>query len=201
MGLKGSMYVPGVSDPVWSKRLFSEPRTTSLPYNNALVRDRAWWCGVKRADSLLLTVINELGINDGVRLAEIKRNWYNLFSKPLSYHMSPSMLSNGEILLNVDSPAWLQELNFYKEDIIKKMSSYGVRAVRFRLGRVSTKSEVSPPRFAERGRGSQKSEARSLTHEELSYIENTVSKISGEALRETVIRTIEKALISGRTRL
>jgi hypothetical protein len=151
-------------------------------------------CLVKRADSLLLPVIKELGINDGVGLAEIKRNWYNLFSRPLSYHMSPSMLSNGEILLNVDSPAWLQELNFYKEDIIKKMSSYGIRAVRFRLGRVSTKSEVrSHPPEAE--------EARSLTHEELSYIEDTVSKISVEALRETVIRTIEKALISGRTRL
>jgi len=145
---------------------------------------------VKRADSLLLPIIKELGINDGVRLAEIKRNWYNLFGKPLSYHMAPSMLSKDEILLNVDSPVWLQELNFCKEDIIKKMSSYGVRAVRFKLGRVSTKSEVR----------SQKSEARSLTHEELSYIEDTVSKISGEALRETVRRTIEKAFISGRTK-
>jgi hypothetical protein len=146
---------------------------------------------VKKADSLLIPLIKELGIEDSVRLAEIKNNWHNIFNKPLSYHMSPSMLSKGEILLNVDSPVWLQELKFYKEDIIKKMGSYGVKAVRFRLGRVSTKSEAR----------SQKSKARSLTHEELSYIEDTVSKISGEALRETVIRTIEKALISGRTKL
>src|SRR4030042_6364800 len=144
-------------------------------------------CLVKRADSLLLPVINELGINDGVRLAEIKRNWYNLFSKPLLYHMAPSMLSKDEILLNVDSPVWLQELNFCKEDIIKKMSSYGVRAVRFRLGRVSTKSEVR----------SQKSEARSLTHEELSYIEETVSQIGDDALKGAVKMAIEKAIASG----
>lgn len=148
---------------------------------------------MKRADSLLLPVIKELGINDGVRLAEIKRNWYNLFSKPLSYHIAPSMLSNGEILLNVDSPVWLQELNFCKEDIIKKMSSYGVRTVRFRLGRVSIKANLEIK--------SQKLKVKLLTPEELSYIKDTVSQISVEALRETVRRTIEKALISGRTRL
>jgi hypothetical protein len=153
---------------------------------------------VKRADSLLLPIIKELGINDGVRLAEIKRNWYQIFNKPLVYHMSPFMLSKDEILLNVDSPVWLQELNFYKEDIIRKMSSYGVRTVRFRLGRVSTKekSKVNPASST-----GQKSKVKQLTPEELSYIKETVSQISGEALRETVRRTIEKALISGRTRL
>ena len=144
-------------------------------------------------DSLLTPFIRELGIEDGVRLAEIKRNWHNLFNKPLSHHMSPSMLSRGEILLNVDSPVWLQELQYYKDDILKKMRSYGVKAVRFRIGRVSKMSEVR----------SQKSEVRKPTHEELSYIEDTVSKIDDKALRETVRRTIEKAITSnkGKVRL
>ncbi|OHE57235.1 MAG: hypothetical protein A2Z47_09055 [Thermodesulfovibrio sp. RBG_19FT_COMBO_42_12] len=144
-------------------------------------------------DSLLTPFIRELGIEDGVRLAEIKRNWHNLFNKPLSHHMSPSMLSRGEILLNVDSPVWLQELQYYKDDILKKMRSYGVKAVRFRIGRVSKMSEVR----------SQKSEVRKPTHEEISYIEDTVSKIDDEALRETVRRTIEKAITSnkGKVRL
>ena len=104
---------------------------------------------MKRADSLLSPFIRELGIEDGVKLAEIKRNWCNLFNKPLSYHMSPLILSKGEILLNVDSPVWLQEITFYKEDIIKKMSSYGVKAIRFRLGKVSRnkRSAVSENRL------------------------------------------------------
>jgi hypothetical protein len=182
------MYVPGVSAPVWLRRRFSEPCTTSLPYNNALVRSGAWWCVVNRVDFLIVPFIRELGIEDGVRLTEIKMNWHNLFNKPLSSHMSPSMLSGDEIVLNVDSPVWLQELNFYKEDIIKKMGAYGVRAVRFRLGRVSTKLEVR----------SQKSEVKSLTPEELSYIEEAASKISDPELRETVRRTIEKAITSNR---
>jgi len=144
---------------------------------------------VKRADSVLIPFIRELGIEDGVKLAEIRRNWYNLFDKPLSYHMSPLILSKGEILLNVDSPVWLQELTFYKEDIIKKMSSYGVKTVRFRLGRVSTKVKS--------GIQGQKSRVKQLTTEELSYIEETVSKINDEKLKETVQKAMKKSFATG----
>jgi hypothetical protein len=145
---------------------------------------------VNRVDSLLGPFIRELRIEDGIRFAKIKMNWHNLFDKPLSYHMSPSVLSGDEIVLNVDSPVWLQELNFYKEDIIKKLSAYGVKAVRFRLGTLMTSTS--------RGRVSKKSEVRKPTREDLSYIENTVSKIDDEALRETFRRTIEKAITSNR---
>lgn len=144
---------------------------------------------MKRADSLLNPFIRELGIEDGVKLAEIRRNWYNLFDKPLSYHMSPFILSKGEILLNVDSPVWLQELTFYKEDIIKKMSSYGVKTVRFRLGRVSTKVKS--------GIQGWKSRVKQLTTEELSYIEETVSKINDEKLKETVQKAMKKSFATG----
>lgn len=144
---------------------------------------------MKRADSVLTPFIRELGIEDGVKLAEIRRNWYNLFDKPLSYHMSPLILSKGDILLNVDSPVWLQELTFYKEDIIKKMSSYGVKAVRFRLGRVSTKVKS--------GIQGQKSRVKQLTTEELSYIEETVSKINDEKLKETVQKAMKKSFATG----
>ena len=144
---------------------------------------------MKRADSVLTPFIRELGIEDGIKLAEIRRNWYNLFDKPLSYHMSPFILSKGEILLNVDSPVWLQELTFYKEDIIKKMSSYGVKTVRFRLGRVSIKVKS--------GIQGQKSRVEQLTTEELSYIEETVSKINDEKLKETVQKAMKKSFATG----
>jgi hypothetical protein len=164
------------------------------------VRGAARWCWVNRVDSLLIPFVRELGIEDGVRLAEIKMNWHNLFNKPLSYHMSPSMLSGDEIVLNVDSPVWLQELNFYKEDIIKKLSAYGVKAARFRLGTLMTSTS--------RGRVSiisevkrRESRVKRLTTEELFYIEETTSKINDPELRETVRRTIEKALTSRRTRV
>jgi len=148
---------------------------------------------VKRADSLLSPFIRELGIEDGVKLAEIKRNWCNLFNKPLSYHMSPLILSKGEILLNVDSPVWLQELNFYKEDIIKKMSSYGIKAVRFRLGRVSRNQQSAV--------SSRQSAVKQLTNEEHTFVRDVVSKIGDDLLKGTVKTAIEKSISSGKTKI
>jgi hypothetical protein len=141
---------------------------------------------VKRADNLLLPLIRNLGIEDGIRLAEIHKNWYDLFKDPLASHMSPCKLSEGEILLTVDSPVWLQELNYYKVDIMKKLNPYGVKDVRFRLGRVSTKAKT--------GVHSQKSKVKTLTAEEVSYIEKTTSQIVDERLKETVQRAMKKAL-------
>jgi hypothetical protein len=149
---------------------------------------------VKRADSLLIPFVRELGIEDGVKLAQIKRNWYNLFNKPLSYHMSPLILSKGEILLNVDSPVWLQELNFYREDIIKKMSSYGVKTVRFRLGRISRNkpSALSSQHLAA---------VKQLTNDERAFVRDIVSKIGDELLRGTVKTALEKSISSGKTKI
>ncbi|MEW6068205.1 MAG: DUF721 domain-containing protein [Nitrospirota bacterium] len=141
---------------------------------------------MKRAGSLLAPLISNLGLEDALRLAEIKSNWHKLFND-LSYHMSPFKLSNGEIILNVDSPVWLQELNFHKETIIKKLRSHGINTIRLRLGRVSTveKSEVK----------SQKSEVKALTSEELSFIEKTVSQINDQDLKDKIKKAIEKSIL------
>jgi len=139
---------------------------------------------VKRVDDLLLPLVKDFGIQDNIRLAEIKKSWYSLFKDPLSSHMSPYKLSEGEILLNVDSPVWLHELNYFKKDIIKTLSSYGVRELRFRLGRVSTKAKSEVHR-----------QNKTLTTEELSFIEKTTSQLSDAEIRETVKRAMKKALI------
>ncbi|MDH5203741.1 MAG: DUF721 domain-containing protein [Nitrospirota bacterium] len=152
---------------------------------------------MQRADSLILPLVRELGFEDGVRLAEMKKKWDDLFHEPLSSHMSPLMLSGGEVILNVDSPVWLQELNFLKEDLIKKLSHYGVRSVRFRLGRVSTGITSGVKRQSTTRSGSKD---KSLTAKELSYIEETVSQINDNALRETARKAIQKAFNSGRVK-
>lgn len=148
---------------------------------------------MKRADSLLSPIIRNLGIEEGVRLAQIRRDWYILFQKPLSYHMSPSLLSKGELLLNIDSPVWLQELKFYTADILKKLDPYGVKAIRFRLGRVSLTDKA--------GSINKKPEDKHLKAEERSYIEKTVSQIHDEALKVTVKQAMERAITSGKTKI
>jgi len=153
---------------------------------------------MKRVASLLSPFIKELGIVDGVKLSEIKRDWYVLFQKPLSFHMYPSVLSKGELLLNVDSPVWLQELNFFRGEILKKLSSYNVKTLRFRLGRVS--ADIKPEdRSGATTR--EKPKGKTLTAEEQSYIQQTVLRINDDALRVAVKNVIEKAVTCGRTKL
>ncbi len=148
---------------------------------------------MRRADSLIIPLVKELRIEDGIRLIELKKNWDNLFDEPLSSHMSPYKLSAGEILLNVDSPVWLQELNFYKKNIIDKLSSYGIREIRFRLGRILKRTKYRVK--------CQEARVTNLSTKELSYIENAVSQINDEGLSKTIRRAIEKAFTSGRTKL
>ena len=115
-----------------------------------------------------------------------------MFHKPLAQHMSPSFLSGNELLLTVDSPVWLQELKFYQGDIITKLALYEVKTVRFRLGRVNADENSETER--EKGR------AKLLTAHDRSFIEDTVSNIEDEELREVVKKAMGKAIITVRTR-
>jgi hypothetical protein len=148
---------------------------------------------VKRADSLLKNVIKGLGIEDGVVLAEIKRDWHILFHEPLSFHMTPVQLSRNELLLNVDSPVWLQELKFYKQDIINKLSPHGVKDVRFRLG--SVRSTIKT------GARNKSSKSRIFSEEERSYIEKTVSRLNDGDLKTAVRAAMGKAVSAGKTKI
>jgi hypothetical protein len=148
---------------------------------------------VKRVDSLLRPLVRDFGIESSIRFIEVKKNWHTLFNEPLSYHMVPYKITEGVILLNVDSPVWLQEINYFKGDIIEKLSPYGIKDVRFQLGNVSKKtgSEVCSQGFS----------AKALTPEEILYIEKTVSQVIDEELQGTVRRTIEKAISSRKTKV
>jgi hypothetical protein len=143
---------------------------------------------VEKAASLLSPLLKRLGIDEAVRLQQIRNDWQTLFDQPLSLHMSPSRLFEGDLLLSVDSPAWMQQLGFYKKEILKKLAGYGVRDLRFRIGRVSPKS-------------SQKDHSRKaaeLTSEETLFISDVVSGVDDEALRDIIRKTIEKSLLSAK---
>lgn len=146
-----------------------------------------------RADSLLKPYIKDLGIEEGIRLSEIKRNWSALFNEPLSLHMFPALLTRGELLMTVDSPVWLQELNFYRGDILRKLGAYGVSKIRFRLGRVSARGKPGVT-----GKGDK---VKRLSNTEETFIRETVAGIRDETLKESLKTTMEKAIISGKTRI
>ena len=154
---------------------------------------------VRKLDFILRPVIKNLEIEDGVRFSEIRKNWLLLFQKPLTYHVAPALFSEGELVLNVDSPGWLQELKFLTADIVKKLTPYGVRTIRLRLGRVSLNCKSSQSAVSKDG--VRHAAARQFTPEEISYVRHTISGIDNEELKGAIGAVIEKAISSGRTKI
>ncbi len=139
---------------------------------------------MEKAGSLLEPVVRRLGIESGVRLSRIRADWNILFDKPLSQHMYPSRLADGELLLNVDSPVWVQQLNFYKNQITAKLGGYGIRGIRFRIGKVSTVREKE-------GKSLKLPE---LSSEEACFVERLLDTISDAEIRNAVRGAAEKSL-------
>ncbi len=145
---------------------------------------------MRRTDTILDPIIRDLGIEGGIKLARITSQWNTLFKEPLSHHMSPSSLSGDELIINVDSHVWLQELTFFKEDITRKLTSYQIKGIRFRLGRV----DLRVRKIAEKA----ERKDRQITALDQSFIEDAVKKIADSELKNTVRRTIAKAMTAAK---
>lgn len=141
-------------------------------------------CLVKRAGALFEQIIKNLGIEEGMKLSRIKSEWQELFEKPLSLHTSPSMLKNGELLINVDSSAWLHQLGFYREQIKEKLNRFAIESVRFRIGSVRNKEKP----------GKEPVKLRNLTAEEKLLVEETVADVKDKDLCLNIKKAMEKSI-------
>ena len=131
---------------------------------------------MQKASSLLEPLIAKLGIAEGVRLARLKTDWDSIFEKPLSLHMWPSKYSEGTLLLNVDSSVWIHQLSYHRNAILEKLRTYGVRDIRFRVGKLSRRT--TQPRDARR--------VREMSGEDSSFLASLASGIGDAELREAI---------------
>ncbi len=147
---------------------------------------------MKKLGDLISPLVREFGMEEAVRFEEIRKDWGDLFNEPLSLHMFPSHLQKGELLINVDSPLWLQQLTFLKAQIIKNLARFGIKDVRFRIGKVA----------APRNRKAQPLHPASpaLRSDSLRQIEDTVEKIDDSVIKESIRKAMGKALSSRKTR-
>lgn len=151
---------------------------------------------MKKVGSLLSSIFNNLGIEDKIKLNSMQRQWHSLFNEPLSLHTYPVKIKDGELTINVDSPAWLAQLKFFRQDIIRKLHTYSISSVAFKIGRVYSRG-FNPPE-AERGqvlKGTEPSNPRPLESPEIEWINETVSTVSDSELQENIRKAILKAVI------
>lgn len=142
---------------------------------------------MKRIGSFIPPIINGLGIGEAVRTESLQREWQDIFSEPLSLHTWPANLENHTLTINVDSPVWLQQLSFFRNEIISKLNIFEVRAIRFRLGKIYQPALSHPARQAA-------SFPLEVDEKTACYIDETVSKLSDPEVQDVVRKAMKRSL-------
>jgi hypothetical protein len=137
---------------------------------------------VERADSALGPLIKDLGLEDALKLYRIKHSWKEAIGEPLAAHAAPTMLKAGVLFMNVSSPAWLQQAGYYKARIVERLGRFGVSGIRLKLGKVE---QTAVKRAAEE---------RPFVEPDPALIEELLSSIEDEELKQSVRRAARKAL-------
>jgi hypothetical protein len=140
---------------------------------------------VERADSSLVSLIRELGMEEPLRLCRIRALWDELFGEPLRGHISPVKLSEAELLVHVDSASWLQQITFLKPELLRKLSPFGVKDVRLKVGKVRQGAEKKKSNGILR---------KVLSEEELSFIERLSSSVEDPELGDAIRKAAGKGL-------
>lgn len=140
--------------------------------------------------SILAAIFRNAGMEEKFTLARLQAEWTDYFDAPLSMHTFPSGLNKGFLTVNVDSPLWMQQLKFFKQPMLKKLSAAGITAIDFRRGRVDR--PVSGAAGKEPGR--EKSSPGKLSGPDAEWIDRTLSCIEDAELREQIRSVLEKAL-------
>lgn len=98
----------------------------------------------------------------------------------MALHAWPVNLDRSILTIVVDSPAWLQQLSFLKDDLVAKLAEFGVQDIRFRTGNIPRRAPVKPVHAA-----------RELTGEDLSLIDSETSNVKDTALKDNIRNAIK----------
>ncbi|GBD98552.1 hypothetical protein BMS3Abin07_00572 [bacterium BMS3Abin07] len=139
---------------------------------------------MERISKAFNEILGELGIGKAVTVEILRNRWEEIIGETISLHTYPFSCNNGQLLINVDSPEWLHELQYHQETILSRLRAFDIDSVRFRLGRIIRRTVHTPPAH----------NIKDLTERDKVYAKDTVSNIKDPALKEKIKKAIEKSL-------
>lgn len=146
---------------------------------------------MNRLADIISPILRESGLEEGVRFSLLKQRWDDLFREPLSLHLYPVSLRDGELLVNVDSSVWLQEVTVHKEEILSVLKPFCIKDIRFRLGRAGFRRQGSKDNQGHKGNKRLAPESRRL-------IDETIGLLLDKDLKEAVRSAMEKSLLGNK---
>ena len=150
---------------------------------------------VENAGSILASIFKNIGMEDSLTLARLQREWTTLFDEPLSLHIYPASLNNGILVVNVDSPLWLQQLKFFKQDILQKLDAYRINTIDFRHGSANlSRRNLTGKHYRMRTSEQTGHPEKTLTEADVAWIDQTLAAVNDPGLQDGIRNVLEKAL-------
>jgi len=91
----------------------------------------------KAIGEILPKVYKSLGLEEKMGYVFLASSWKKIVGNVIAKHTKPVGVKRQCLLVEVDSPVWMNELNnFSKKDILKRVRGLtpGIRDIRFKIG-------------------------------------------------------------------
>jgi hypothetical protein len=134
-------------------------------------------------------------MEERLTLARLQKQWATLFDEPLSLHTYPASLNNGILVVNVDSPLWLQQLKYFKQAMLKKLESYRIKTIDFRHGSANMSQRYLTGKHSLTNTGDHPAQnKKALADADVTWIEQNLAPVNDPELRDRIRNVMEKAL-------
>jgi hypothetical protein len=134
---------------------------------------------MKRAVEDIEEILKQLGLLEEYRLEILRKKIKTLLKDPLCRHVYPSSLKNGQLVMVVGSRQLMLTLKSLEQELLNSLREFGVRSLRFRIGKIKTEKDKLP--------SSEPQRKPSLSPDILTIVDNY---IRDEALKQTIIKAI-----------
>ncbi|MDX1386093.1 MAG: DUF721 domain-containing protein [bacterium] len=89
---------------------------------------------------ILENLLRKKRLGKQIKRHRVFENWESIVGDSLAEHAQPQKIQGRTLILAVDHPAWIQELQFLKEPLIRKIQAAfpdtGIDNLRFVLSKV-----------------------------------------------------------------
>ncbi len=140
---------------------------------------------MQRASFTFESIAKDLGLWEGLKLDRVKKRWSEIFPPPLSLHMQPYILKNRQLFIQVDSQVWMQELHFYKKEMLSKLKIFNINSIKLRLGNIKSTQDNNH----------KKTIIKPLNSKDASFIIDITDDIHDEILKISIKKAMEQSLM------
>ncbi|MBI4686255.1 MAG: DUF721 domain-containing protein [Nitrospirae bacterium] len=139
---------------------------------------------MQRAGNLLRHLLKSYGLESGLTIQQIKKQWAGYVGETIAAHTSPESIKGKTIFVVVDTPQWMHHLGFFKQEILEKLRHYKLEEIRFRIGKIDENL----------GKEKDAVNVSKLTEEDALYIEDTIGSLKDNDLKEKFRHFLSNAL-------